>query len=70
MQLLIAKHNVQTPLLPNQLVDTAAVAQHMLARALRCGCRSSSPVAVLVSVFCHATPIVDAFCLTATALPF
>jgi len=34
MQLLIAKHNAQTSLMPNQLVDVAVVAQHVLTKAL------------------------------------
>jgi len=68
MQLLIAKHNAQTSLMPNQLVDVAVVAQHVLTKALCRGCKSSSPAAVLVSLWCHALCVVDTFCLTATAL--
>ncbi len=34
MQLLIATHNAQTSLLPNQLVEAAVVAQHVLTKTL------------------------------------
>ena len=34
MQLLIARHNAQASLLPNQIVDIVVITQHMLTQAL------------------------------------